>query len=175
VALTTIALVGAACGSDASPAMTPLPSAGSADRPREVNLILRDYSVTPDPVDLVPGETVRLQVVNAGLDWHEAVIGDQSVQDAWEIAEAATVGAPPGPTPTVSVAPELEGLRVVVPSGGRADLVWTVPADPAAVGRLLIGCHIPGHYARGMKAAIRSADSASTGPSRWAVVRRSGV
>ena len=49
------------------------------------------------------------------------------VQDAWEVAEAATVGAPPGPTPVVSVPPEVAGLRVVVRSGERVDIVWTVP------------------------------------------------
>jgi plastocyanin len=151
-----VVLLSATVACEAGPAAaTPQPSAGSSDRPREVNLVMRDYSFAPDPVDLIPGETVRLQVVNAGLDWHEAVVGDQAVQDAWEVAEGATVGAPPGPTPVVSVAPELAGLRIVVPSGGRVDAIWTVPSDPAEVGRLLIGCHIPGHYAKGMRAGIR--------------------
>jgi uncharacterized cupredoxin-like copper-binding protein len=40
----------------------------------------------------------------------------------------------------------------VVQSGQRVDLLWTVPANP---GPLLIGCHIPGHWAKGMQAAIR--------------------
>jgi hypothetical protein len=137
------------------PAVTPLPSPGSSDRPREVNLIARDYLFVPDPLDLIPGETIVLRVVNAGLEWHEAVIGDQAVQDAWEAAEATTVGAPPGPTPVVSVPPELAGLRVVVASGQRVDVTWTVPSDAAEVRRLLIGCHIPGHWANGMRAAVR--------------------
>ena len=51
----------------------------------------------PTTLDLVPGETVLLHVINGGLEVHEAVIGDAAVQDAWEAAEAATVGAPPGP------------------------------------------------------------------------------
>jgi len=127
--------------------------------------VMRDYSFTPDPIDLIPGETVRLQVVNAGLDWHEAVLGDQAVQDAWEIAEAATVGAPPGPTPAVSVPADLAGLRVVVPSGGRADVVWTVPSSASGVTRLFVGCHIPGHYARGMRAAVRVPEGGPAGPS----------
>ena len=37
--------------------------------------------------------------------------GDEAVQTAWEAAEAAVEGAPPGPTPVVSVPPELAGLR----------------------------------------------------------------
>ena len=52
----------------------------------------------------------------------------QSVQDAWEVAEAATAGAPPGPTPVVSVPPDVAGLRIVVESGERVDVIWTVPA-----------------------------------------------
>ena len=42
-------------------------------------------------------------------------------------AEAATVGGPPGPTPVVSVPPEVSGLRVVVRSGELVDVRWTVP------------------------------------------------
>ena len=83
----------------------------------------------PDTLDLVPGETVLLHVINGGLEIHEAVIGDGAVQEAWERAEAATVGGPPGPTPVVSVPPEVAGLRVVVRSGERVDVRWTVPDD----------------------------------------------
>jgi uncharacterized cupredoxin-like copper-binding protein len=140
---------------------TPLPSAGSAASPREVNLIARDYLFVPDPVDVLPGETILLHIVNGGLEVHEAVIGDQAVQDAWEAAEAGTVGAPPGPTPVVSVPPEVAGLRVVVESGQRVDVVWTVPVDPADVRALLIGCHIPGHWAQGMRAGVRIAGEPS--------------
>jgi FtsP/CotA-like multicopper oxidase with cupredoxin domain len=97
-------------------------------------------------------------VINGGLEVHEAVIGDEDVQAAWEAAEAATIGAPPGPTPTVSVPPDVSGVRIVVRSGERVDLRWTVPADvltastPAA---WTVGCHIPGHLANGMSIPIR--------------------
>ncbi len=133
---------------------TPPIIAGSSDAPREVNLITRDYSFVPDVLDLVPGETVLLHVVNGGLVVHEAIIGDDSVQDAWEAAEAAVAGAPPGPTPHVSVPPEVAGVRVVVASGQRVDLTWTIPAD-AGASTWLVGCHIPGHWARGMQIPIR--------------------
>ena len=45
----------------------------------------------------MPGETVLLHSINGGLEVHEMVIGDAAVQDAWELAEAVTLGAPPGP------------------------------------------------------------------------------
>ena len=124
--------------------------------PREVNIIAKDYAFLPDAVDLVPGETVLLHVINGGLEVHEAVIGDAAVQDAWEVAEAATAGSPPGPTPVVSVPAGVAGIRIVVESGERVDLVWTVPADgPAAATPWVVGCHIPGHWARGMQVPVR--------------------
>lgn len=115
---------------------------------------MKDWIFLPDPVDVVPGETVLLHVVNGGLEIHELVIGDQSVQDAWEAAELATINAPPGPTPTVSVPPGVAGIRVVVASGQRVDVTWHVPAAAAEVDRLLLGCHIPSHWQKGMRARV---------------------
>jgi uncharacterized cupredoxin-like copper-binding protein len=144
------------CEAGPPPATPPIVPGGS-DAPREVNLIARDYSFVPDQLDLAPGETVLLHVINAGLVIHEAVIGDMAVQDAWEAAEAATVGSPPGPTPVVSVPPDVSGVRIVVASGQRVDLVWTVPLDVAApdAPAWLVGCHIPGHWAKSMLIPIR--------------------
>ena len=149
-----------ACEAGSSGATPPI-VAGSSAAPREVNVVLKDWLFLPDPVDVVPGETVLLHVVNGGLDIHELVIGDQAVQDAWEAAEAGAAEPPPGPTPLVSVAPDRAGLRVVVSSGQRVDVTWTVPADAAAIGRLVLGCHIPGHWAKGMRATLRVATPAT--------------
>lgn len=144
-----IACLVVVAGCDAGPPpQTPAISPGSSSSPREVNIIAKDWLFLPDRVDAVPGETVLLHVINGGLDLHEVVIGGTSVQDAWEVAEAATVGSPPGPTPLVSVPPDVAGFRIVVASGQRVDVVWTVPAAP--VPGLVVGCHIPGHWAKGM-------------------------
>jgi uncharacterized cupredoxin-like copper-binding protein len=142
-----------ACDPGAVPPTPPI-HAGSSAAPREVNVILKDWVFVPEPVDLVPGETVLLHVVNGGLEVHELVIGDQAVQDAWEAAEAANADPPPGPTPLVSVPPALAGVRVVVASGQRVDLAWTVP-DAARTASLILGCHIPGHWAKGMRGSVR--------------------
>jgi len=98
---------------------------------------------------------VLLHVINGGTEPHEAVIGGGAVQTAWESAEAAVAGAPPGPTPAVSVPPGIAGLRVVVASGQRVDLMWTVPADGPAQSGFEVGCHIPGHYGQGMRVPVR--------------------
>jgi uncharacterized cupredoxin-like copper-binding protein len=156
IAISVVAALGVT-GCDAGPPpATPPIVPGASTAPREVNLITKDYSFLPDVLDLVPGETVLLHVINGGLEVHEAVIGDATVQDAWEVAEAATVGAPPGPTPQVSVPPDVAGLRVVVRSGERVDVTWTIPIDAAQrASTWAVGCHIPGHWARGMRIAVR--------------------
>jgi uncharacterized cupredoxin-like copper-binding protein len=147
-----------ACGSGVAPATPPIVP-GSSNTPREVNIVLKDWIFLPDPVDVVPGETVLLHVVNGGLEIHELVIGDQAVQDAWEAAELTTIGAPPGPTPAVSVPADVAGIRVVVPSGQRVDVTWQVPASAATVNGLLLGCHIPSHWEKGMRARFEVAGS----------------
>ena len=154
-----VALTVAAC--TASPAGTPAITPGTSGAPREVIIVARDDRFSPAVLDLVPGETVVLRVVNGGLETHEAIIGDEAVQAAWEAAEAAVAGAPPGPTPAVSVPPEVAGLRVVVRSGERMDVVWTVPDTPG----LIVGCHIAGHYARGMRSPVRFVVPGSVAPS----------
>jgi uncharacterized cupredoxin-like copper-binding protein len=165
-----VALAAGGCESGAPPATPPI-TPGLPTEPRDVNVIARDFSFEPPVVDLVPGETVRIHLVNGGLDVHEAVLGGPDVQDAWEAAEAATVGHPPGPTPAVSVPPGLDGLRIVVESGERADVEWTVPLDAAdEPGAWAIGCHIPGHLEAGMIVPVRwvrpGGESLATRPAR---------
>lgn len=158
ILLAPLLLVACAGESPASP--TPVPSPGTEAAPREIAIIAKDYLFLPSQVALIPGETVLIHVVNGGLALHEVVIGDLAVQDAWERAEAGTASAPPGPTPVVSVSPEIAGLRVVVRSGERVDVRYRVPDARADVARLLVGCHIPGHWARGMQAPVVAIDAA---------------
>ena len=146
-------LLAAACEAGPPPATPPI-APGSSGSPREVNLIAREYSFQPPTLDLAPGETVVLHVINGGLVTHEAIIGDDRVQDAWEAAEAPHGDPPPGPTPVVSVPPNVAGVRIVVRSGERVDLQWTVPAD-AAASAWIVGCHIAGHWDKGMQVPVR--------------------
>jgi uncharacterized cupredoxin-like copper-binding protein len=149
--LIALLLATAACSSQTPPATPPVVP-GTADAPREVNLIARDYVFIPATLDVVPGETIVLHVINGGLVVHEAVIGDSGVQAAWEAAESVAANPPPGPTPLVRVAPDVAGLRVVVESGKRVDITWTVPGSTEP---LIVGCHIPGHWAEGMHIPVR--------------------
>jgi hypothetical protein len=152
------ALAALVAGCAAAPTVPPSFLPGTDAAPREFNLIASDYAFVPAVVAVFPGETVLIHVVNGGLEPHEAVIGDASVQAAWEQAEAPTATRPPGPTPQVSVPPGVAGIRVFVGSGQRVDVRWTVPLDAAVpapgsgAGRRewYVGCHIPGHFEKGM-------------------------
>jgi uncharacterized cupredoxin-like copper-binding protein len=154
--LIALAVAAGACEAGPAPPTPPI-VAGASGAPREVNLIAKDYSFVPATLDLVPGETVLLHVINGGLEVHEAIIGDEAVQEAWERAEAAVAGAPPGPTPLVSVPPEVSGLRIVVRSGERVDITWTVPSGDqgGSPPPFIVGCHIAGHWERGMQIPVR--------------------
>ena len=157
MATTTLASCGA---SGPTPPPTPF-TPGASSAPRNVIVQMYDYRFVPAVIDLVPGETVNLQVIDGGLVVHEAVLGDMPAQLAWEAAEAATVGAPPGPTPLVSPPPGFDGTRIVASSGQRVDVVWTVPANAAsAPSGWFLGCHIPGHWEKGMVVPVRFVDSA---------------
>ena len=143
-------LAGCAVGeAPATPPITP----GTGTSPREVNVVMKDYLFLPHVLDLSPGETVLFHFVNAGLDVHEAIIGDMPIQMAWEAAEEAHADPPPGPTPEVTVPVGMEGFRIVVASGETKDVRWTVPTE--VVSPLVLGCHIPGHWAKGMQVPIR--------------------
>ena len=89
---------------------------------------MRDYLFEPNPIVLHRGETVRFNVINAGLLAHEFVLGDAAVQAAWATAEAAAT--PPGFTatpPPVSLPPDVGGLRIFLDSGASASAVYEVP------------------------------------------------
>jgi hypothetical protein len=65
----------------------------------------------------------------------------------------------------VSVPPGVSGIRIVVASGQRVDYVWTVPSDAEAVRALVLGCHLPEHWSKGMRAAIVVASPSGARPS----------
>src|SRR3989337_3553169 len=89
----------AACAESAALPSGPI-RPGSADAPREVNVILRDYLFEPTPIRLLRGETVRFNIVNGGLLPHDFVLGGAAVPAGWGSAEAiATHPILPAPAP----------------------------------------------------------------------------
>jgi uncharacterized cupredoxin-like copper-binding protein len=136
----------------AAPAPVPdLSRPGTANEPRPVNVIMRDYAFNPTPLHLVAGETVTFNLFNGGLIEHEFVLGDGTVQAAWARAHvAATPPAAFATAPPASVPPEVSGLRVLLASGGSASVRYEVPVGV----ELGLMCHLPGHVEQGMVGRI---------------------
>jgi uncharacterized cupredoxin-like copper-binding protein len=146
----TLVVIGAQLSLQPAPSFA-IDEPGTGARPRPINVIMRDYRFDPTPVVLVPGETVRITVFNAGLVDHEMVLGDAAVQSAWHAADAAAT--PPGlfqTAPPASVPAGTGGLRVLLSSGKQQIVEYTVPAS----GELALICHLPGHIERGMVGAV---------------------
>jgi uncharacterized cupredoxin-like copper-binding protein len=141
-----LVLLGAGAPASAAPRPV-ITQAGTSGSPRPVNVILREYRFDPTPLYLVPGETVRLTVLNGGMVEHELALGDADFQAAWAQADAeATPLGPLATAPPASVAPGVSGLRFVLGSGGQAVVDYAVPD----AGTLQLICHLPGHAERGM-------------------------
>ena len=156
IVATTLVLIGMQRPSEPPPDVE-ITSAGTAAEPRPVTVIMRDYRFDPTPVVLVPGETVRFTVFNAGLEVHDFVLGDAAVQQAWSEADAAAT--PPNllaTAPPASVPPGTGGLRIYLRSGQQASVDYTVPSDE----QLSLLCHIPGHIEKGMIGRVDMRDAA---------------
>ena len=119
-------------------ALTGCAGAGAADEPAErtVEITVRHSRFSLDELRVRPGETVRFVLRNTDPIPHELIVGDQSVQDVHEAGSEAHHGDRPG--------------EVSVAAGETA--VTTYRFGPA--GRLLFGCHLPGHWAYGMQGTI---------------------
>ena len=126
----------AACGSGDEPTATAGP-----DGARVVEVEMRDIAFAPTAVDVRAGETVRFVFKNTGQVVHDAFIGDQAAQDEHE-RETRGGGDHGAGSNAVSVKP-----------GKTAQLTYTFERP----GQILIGCHQPGHYTGGMKAAVNIA------------------
>jgi uncharacterized cupredoxin-like copper-binding protein len=111
-------------------------SSSKADRTVEVEM--KDFAFSPANFQVKKGETVTFRFNNPTTLLHEAVIGDESVQAEHEKAMDEHGGHPK------------EGKVVEVAAGKTAELTYTFAKD----GTLLVGCHQPGHYEAGMKAAV---------------------
>ena len=109
-------------------------SAGGGERTVTIDVHHSRFSV--EELHVRRGERVRFVLRNGDPIPHELIVGDQSVQDVHEAGREAHHGDRPG---EVSVAP-------------GATAVTTYRFDRP--GRLLFGCHLPGHWAYGMRGTI---------------------
>jgi uncharacterized cupredoxin-like copper-binding protein len=109
---------------------------------RTVNIEMRDIRFDPDRVEVKTGETVEFVFRNTGQAEHEAVIGDETVQESHEgDGSGGHAGGHKGSE---------DAPRVVLSPGRTGKLSYTFDKP----GHLFIGCHVPNHWDAGMKVAV---------------------
>lgn len=164
--LIAIALLAAACGSDEPDTAAPVGGqtgndtdghdefsfgepAEADDADRVIDIDAADsLSFDPNDIEVEVGETVTFRVTNVGKLPHDFTIGDSDTQDDHE-AEMAEMAEMP-----------MDGMGVddvnamTMDPGETKDMTWTF----SEAAEILMGCHIPGHYAGGMRGTIRIVD-----------------
>ena len=116
----------------------------TAEGPRTVQVSMTDeLRFAPAQFTVQAGETVRFEVTNDGATVHEFLIGDEAAQEGFEMEMSGS-----------SAMPHASDAGVRVEPGATESFEYTF----GEAGRLLAGCHEPGHYAGGMKATITIED-----------------
>jgi uncharacterized cupredoxin-like copper-binding protein len=115
---------------------------GTADRPRTVVIPIEHSAFGVGEVRVAEGETVRFVLENGDPIDHEFILGDEGVQLRHE--RGTEPYHPPRPG------------EVTVTAGETVETLVTFDPDvfPGADGPLIFGCHLPGHYAYGMRGIV---------------------
>ena len=109
---------------------------GTAAAHETVEVTIHFSHFEPESLHFTKGETVTFVVHNLDPIDHEFLVGDQAMQDLHESGTEAHHGAKPG--------------EISVPARTTATTTYTfAEATP-----LIAGCHLPGHYAYGMRVPI---------------------
>lgn len=110
---------------------------GCSSQQDVVRVVMRHSAFEPAVVRVAPGDTVRFVITNEDPIAHEFILGDDAVQDRHERGRHAAHGDLPG--------------EVSVPAGETRETTYRFGAG----GVLTFGCHLPGHYAYGMRGEVR--------------------
>ena len=125
VAAVLLLAAGAACA----------PARADPAGPRTVEIVLHHSRFEPSTVQANPDETLEFVIVNTDPIDHEFIVGDDSVQDLHERGTEAHHDPRPG--------------EVTVLAGETVTTTFTFGEQD-----LLFGCHVPGHYAYGMRGVV---------------------
>lgn len=145
----SIVLVG--CGDDGPGGAELAPDSGS----RTIEITMVDIAFEPTTVTVPAGEAITFVFVNDGAVVHEAVFGNEAVQEDHE-AEMAEMG---GMEMDDS---DMDGSNDG--DGAHSEDVPSISLEPGATGEIevtfdtgdemIIGCHVPGHWAAGMRVDV---------------------
>jgi uncharacterized cupredoxin-like copper-binding protein len=108
-------------------------SEAPSDQTVEVTIHFSRFN--PDHFEFPEGTTVKFVVTNTDPIDHEFIIGDEHIQEIHEKGTEAHHGARPG--------------EISIPAGGTRATTYTFGESD-----LIYGCHLPGHYAYGMRGDI---------------------
>jgi uncharacterized cupredoxin-like copper-binding protein len=111
--------------------------AGPATTPRTVVLTAHHSRFSPARVEVAAGTTVRFVVRNEDPIDHELVVGDDQTHRRHEAGREAHHHG------------EVAG-EVSVPAGDTAATTYRFDRP----GRVLLGCHLPGHWDYGMRGVV---------------------
>jgi uncharacterized cupredoxin-like copper-binding protein len=135
--------------------------AGTADTPREIEIESSDFAFSPDPIEVIAGETVTFVIDNVGAIEHELVVTNQAAIDE-HLAEAVHEEGESAGEEDAEAGEEAEHgsefeYEIVFDAGETARLTVTFSNDNAAFTK--IACLIPGHYESGMVANLEYIDA----------------
>jgi uncharacterized cupredoxin-like copper-binding protein len=111
-------------------------AAARGDGVRTVHIRIHYSRFDATSLSFAPGETVRFVVENTDPIDHEFILGDRTVQILHERGTQAVHAPRPG--------------VMTVPANTTRTTTFTFGDS----GPLVIGCHLPGHYAFGMRIAV---------------------
>jgi len=103
--------------------------------PRTIEIRLHHSGFEPSTIQADAGETLRFVIVNTDPIDHEFIVGDDAVQELHEVGTEAHHDPRPG--------------EVTVLAGETVTTTYTFGGQD-----LLFGCHVPGHYAYGMRGVV---------------------
>jgi len=109
--------------------------AGAVPDSRTVTITIPHSAFGPHELDVRAGETIRFVIRNTDPIDHEFIVGDQTVQDAHERGTEAYHPPRPG--------------EVTVRAGETVTTTFTFGGED-----LLFGCHVPSHWAYGMRGTV---------------------
>ena len=124
LAVSLLALAAAACT-----------QAAAAPSERTVRIRIHYSAFSIGHLDVEPGQAVRFVITNADPIDHEFIVGDDAVQIAHELGTEAYHPPRPG--------------ELTIRAGETVETTYTFGERD-----LLFGCHLPGHYAYGMRGTI---------------------
>ncbi|MGH2726890.1 MAG: cupredoxin domain-containing protein [Actinomycetota bacterium] len=92
---------------------------------------------TPAAIEVAAGTTVEFEIVNGDPIAHEFIIGSEAVQQRHELGNAGEQHNGPG--------------EASIPANATVRISYMF----REAGTLIYACHVPGHYAYGMRGTVK--------------------